>query len=1614
MVSCTDFSEDIQNLDNKVNNLGNTTQTELASLQKAITDLEAKLSAQYATKDEVAALKTTLENSIASEVAALSEDIAEVSAALNAAKNEINTAIAGLDEKKADKTAVEAAVKTATEAIAALQAELEAAKGDLEAEIAAVKDQIAATQESLQEQINGVDAKANELQNTLLSLGDYLSTLEAKVNEINNTLLSLGEYLPTIEAKILEVKGTVESLGAEYEANKEVVDAKLNELFSTLVSLSNHLEEYEATTDFKLVELQGSLAALSTYLEEYEASVDAKFDEILNTFESLSLFLDEKFAGLEATDNDLYKEIDGIRVVLSALNNLLTDEAAAREAEDAALYELIGSSVTALNNLIADLQAEDEALYAELNGVREAFTTLNNLLSDEAATREAEDAAIYQLIGTTATALNNLIADLQAEDEAIYAEIENVRTYVAQVYNALSTEIDAANAALEAHIAAFEAYKEVVDAKLAGLEAEDGAIYELIGTTATALNNLIADLQAEDEAIYLEINGVRESLTQAMNYLLAEDEALKAEFQEKVDEIYAEIEGVRTSVAQVYNSLMTEVAELTEQILANATAIAALEDAVEMLTDWAAAHEGKYDELVQLVTKHIADITAQIEALQEEDGAIYEYIGETATALNNLIADVNARMDEIEGVIEQNYNTTGAAIGALSNLINDIQADLNDRVSANEEAIKKLFERVQSLVYVPDYDDHKATISWAELYGQESEGILVKKSVLRYRVYANADEDAVAAAKAIATTWTPETFYYEVEPVKRAWTRSTTVPASLEITKVEAKGEYLEVEVLAKNFNPEFFFSYWYGDNTPRMAIKPEEGKPADEKSSYSVSLVLSDGNNNRSTEYTNLVPAYPEFVQAVIIDGTEAKKDITGLACPESENVNLLPYDLDPSEVIVLKDHALTFVMDDENYSASELIELGYDIQLDRRQVYTTTVGSIDHQVDAKPQVLEIAVADVKFQIYEENFVSALEENNTHVTLTSALTKEQYLSLKPEEKTLDIDFVYIVNGVEVKTTSTVEICNRLVNINFEVDVPWTLETALSTIADSKMYEGPVAATFEYDLAEAVENGKPLEGYSLYSIIHATGITTTYAPKCPISLSVNDETITATLKHGSARYAFPVNNNDDVVDYNQYVVTKRADFEDITFTVTLKMNLLEQAPHQYLEKDVTFTTEAGANGWLFGYWNALEDAYQKFLADGYIGYVDAPETGKAKFFEAFAQTSSYGNMGAMPVVNGKTGIPQNVNIPFTANNNESGEHKFQLWHEQLGLTPEKPYVDGTQHTILQSVKPYFQIPFTFTVNGTVDLPDYALDLDPVRVLNRGNEKIVNVYGEISKETNKYTVDVSDLAKYYYVVNKEGTKSLVNANNDVVTVDFTLSPMAGAEETGYNFNAVADDTDYTLTVDWTKAEPYILPMSEAVVNWGTYPHTEVGVNAILNVNGFPIVAKPITLVTADPLEIALNDVTVEVTHLSGTNAEPIVAKVYQNFVLTSAVEEGNLFNNNAKTIGGLWYYSKADNTYGVTMDLKFNRVYYKKNNEKVGWDESKIVLEKYTAENVVAPYEVGDLTGNVWIRPDDGDIQVPIYVEFDVVMTHRIHDASKTTCETKGTVTVKFVPEGWDK
>ena len=501
--------------------------------------------------------------------------------------------------------------------------------------------------------------------------------------------------------------------------------------------------------------------------------------------------------------------------------------------------------------------------------------------------------------------------------------MENIRTYIAQVYNSLSYEIQAVDAALKAHIAAFEAFKEAYEAKVDELEATDTDLYlEIDGLreVITTINNHIEDLKAEDTAIYLEIDGLRENLTQLQNAINNRIDEEVAALEDKILESAQDLESMIRATQDGLSAALRLIADNTALITANAAAIAKLETAVEILNSWAEVHQDEYDDLVQLVTKHVADITEQLENLNEKDLELEDNIGETSKALSALIEDTEKRFGEIEVYINENFDLQGAAIRNLENILNDLSAELGARLDALENrvskieidvdalkaalealdtalaeaekrldgkdkaleemihnidkaikdlkddmwanrndiaknseqiaaiftsiskiqselednaewqksmttvttqlnnaiaalweaidllgttlqenideavanltaedakiraeieaglaemlrlainndsgvmdnvrqfeikmsgiveelraAIKNLANRVQSLVYVPEYDDHKAAISWAELTGEETYGILVKKSVLRYRVYAKADEDA--------------------------------------------------------------------------------------------------------------------------------------------------------------------------------------------------------------------------------------------------------------------------------------------------------------------------------------------------------------------------------------------------------------------------------------------------------------------------------------------------------------------------------------------------------------------------------------------------------------------------------------------------------------------------------------------------------------------------------------------------------------------------------------------------------------------------------------------------------------------------------------------------------
>ena len=1715
MVGCTDFSEDIQAVDKKVDDLTASTQTELASLKSAITDLEAKLAAQYATKDEVAALKTALENSIASEVDALSKDIADVNAALKAAEDKINGAIADLDDKKADKTAVDAAIKTATEAIAALQSQLEAAKGELEAEIDEVKAEIAATEEELAAQIGAVDAKANELHNTLLALSDYLANLEAKVNELKGTLDALSEYLPKMKA--------------ELEEKINAVDAKAIENFNTLLALSDHLAEYEATTDFKLVELQGSLAALSVYLEEYEASVDAKFKEILNTFDSLDGFLDEKFATLDATDTDLYNEINGIREAFTTLNNLLEDEVKARQEADEALYTKI---------------SEEVAL--QIEAMQEYYTQLYNR-----------------------------VVDLEAADDAIYVEMENIRTYVAQAYNSLSYEIKAVDAALKAHIAAFEAFKAAYEEKVAELEATDTDLYgEINGLreVITTINNHIDDLRAEDEAIYLEINGLRENLTQlqnAINNRIDEEvKDLKADILDKFNILNTVILETEKRVNDKFMHTLELISDLDERIVANAAAIAELEAAIKALNEWVEAHGENYNELVQLITDQFTAINKDLEDLQAEDVAIYDYIKKTATELNNLIAKASQTIQGLKDLCSDQQNQIGAnkdAIYALQSLLAKLEADLDARLDALEnrvdnieidiEALEKaladletalenglaetlylafkndegvmgnvkafedkvsalveelrnadgkiredfaaeladilvrlasidtelaeiaewqtsvnttlgqlssqiyeaiglaetqlkkdieeavallkaedakireeieaglaetlylaikndegvmdnvrafeekmdnivkalqsqindLLARVQSIVLVPEYNDGKATIHFASLDGYP----IIGPSVLKYRVQAVKGEDAASISEALVKAWknNPDALQYHVVPVKER-TRNAQPEATLNIENVTAEKDFIYVTVRPADFDGAFYTSVMDQKSNVEALVDGLFSRTT----SYSAAIIFTDGVNNVTSEYYNLYPEATEVTMKIVIPDEEGSvKDITNVF-PGEERQKLAYTDVETSKAI-LAGHDLLFTVNGEDYTKDALVkEFGYDINI----IHTTVADYNGEGFDPQTIVLPYGVRGETFPYAVTNGKDArltiYPGMDCTVKLPEPLSKEHVGNV------MTVTYTYTVNEeVSVQTSSEVEITHEIVNVTFEeVTIPWSLKLANELRGGEDKDFAPYYKSYTTDAIKhdcPYDLGTMLTSMSkageLEKVIKVNGKKVGEYVTIPRT-DYDDANRTARIKFqsGSPKFSAEGPTKYEIVYHgiynNQY---------DVTATAIV---VFEQIPSFEITSDVTLASQ---KGWFVGDDALVKDGIldKNLAADlGYETAADALNQLYAAYTDAASTKATEITFG------GKTikGSRGNGNVQLNVTENHDLTKVYLYNGDVEELLGKAQLEDDSVFAIKHTITTWTGAKVVYTINAKTDLPDYVLSTDPVRVKN----DIVEVKGEIVNE--EYTVDVADLAKYYYIFN-EGLETLEAPKTNVpeLEVEFTLAGQNKAE--GFY---IKDDI-YNFPVKFENKG--LLDMNTAVVNWGTYPYTEIVVNATLKANGYPIDSKPITLVTKDPLHILFEDVDVTVDHKAGTNDEPVVAKVYHNFNITSDVEPeaGNLCNIDAKTIAGLFWYSHADKTYGIEVETEVLQVYYEENGVRKNWDREKYTIGYRVDDN--GEYILNEdgekiFDGNIYINADDAGILVPIKAEVGVRVSHRIHAASPV-CVNEGTITVTFNP-----
>lgn len=1213
---------------------------------------------------------------------------------------------------------------------------------------------------------------------------------------------------------------------------------------------------------------------------------------------------------------------------------------------------------------IADLQAELNANFAtkaelaaletELNTtIDAAVAELNAAIATKADKDEVED-AIAALQKALADAKAELQGDIDANSAAIAGAVKRIEDLEATV-NSLCEAVSQNTMGIQNLATAFEVYQAEMEAQMdavyAYIDTMEEEIYSSIQTVqefASAINTLLAEeierSTIEDAALWEKINMIEGVCTNLTNLLALEEEERKAEDAN----IYKQLENLTAMISSVYTTLEekidNEVAQINqtlEKLTATVSTLSFLIDDVDAaLKAHIAAYEAfkttlqekiaqydmaitNHETAIETLKNDVEGIEGVIEQLKEEDILLGKSITDLQEALSAALLIHNEDMAEVNSLIEglaSQIEATQQTLTMLNNLVQDI------------------WGRVQSIVFVPEYNDHKGTIDFAivrvDPNAENSTDLYVPAiSVLTYKVNA---EDASKVASTIALQYA-ENLSMEVKEVKVRSTETEAPAAALEIVDVTAKDEYLLVSVVAKNFKPEFF-----------------EGRNI-----YSTSLLLYDGNNDRATEFTNLVAAQTAEFTPVIVDGENKEYTL------EPNETHLLPYDKADTTVVILKDNKLAFKDAAGNLVKDEVVAQ-YDLNVERvlKSGNTTWGESVEGSVKAE------AAADGSIRrLYTIDF--NVEENDFTFTLGDKFTKED------KGREFDFNVVYNVNGIEVAADSKVRLTNKLISYDVPaVVVPWTMGLADSlrvVLNDaSVLYRNELVRNAAYTVPEN------FEGYTLYSIVQ-TGETLKrevtvngqLATNVDIQASIADEFVTLRLIPTAENgYAFPAYDAEN--DYNEYKITWVKEHESVTATITATLLLGKQPAPVAVDCGHAILTIDGENPFYAAEVNFLDAAYAEFdealQATGveFLGYADEA-TAKAAFKAALENTGASVNEVNTVKVGGAKGTEWNVAY-------NTGLVRFYDYNKAESVMTE----DGVQlYTLYETGLNdfWFEVPFAFELDATIDVPTNGLifsTADYVTVVDENNGR-VEVDGDIVKGV--YTIDQADLGKYFNV-----SKDADNDNN--LTVQFIVKTEgAPAPETTDVVNVNEDENE--------AVEYFVLDEGMSVIkdwtNGNTFQLNEIEVEAVLMVNGvFELDRKNVVLYTADPLEFAADSIVV--TRLPGV---PTTVKSFSALTLTSTEEEGNLINVDGKTSKGLFYNSKADVTYGADYTVTLKRVYTTDENGDHAYPTNK--------------YEYAD--GVITLKADDGILLHSVYAEVEYTLTHNFN-YGKTDVKT---VLIEFQP-----
>ena len=439
---------------------------------------------------------------------------------------------------------------------------------------------------------------------------------------------------------------------------------------------------------------------------------------------------------LKAVDEALQGLIDNLEAKAEDLQAQLDANAAA----DAATKAALEGEIANLKALIAALQAKDVELDQKI-------ADLQKYVDDEISATE-------DWANQTFSTLEQY-ADMQREISALKALLEQYKSEITDAYtNAIKTAINASEASMKDWVnkTLAEGYytKAEIDGKVSALETKieegDDALQKEIDALKAALEKAEGDLTvAYVEAIEKAINDnngkinaeIAAAVKTAQDNLQAQIDAINNEIEKintRLDIIEADINSIKQQIEDLkgvdaelkgyIESLQNTANDLQSKIDATNDALAVLESDLEgQIT---ASEQKVLDELKtvktalegQLATikETITTLTSRLTIIEGTIVQLFKAIDECATQedvnevkqnLATVLSDIAAMKIDIKD-LQDRMDTVEGEVDSLQTAV----ANLESRIEALE---KNFASRIQSLKYLPEYNDGKAAMDYATL-----------------------------------------------------------------------------------------------------------------------------------------------------------------------------------------------------------------------------------------------------------------------------------------------------------------------------------------------------------------------------------------------------------------------------------------------------------------------------------------------------------------------------------------------------------------------------------------------------------------------------------------------------------------------------------------------------------------------------------------------------------------------------------------------------------------------------------------------------------------------------------------------------------------------------------